>query len=70
MQEIYVVQRKPRINTVVQGKRPGEPSPPLPLGRICFRIVDSRTGDYIGEPYDDEGTADEECQRLNHMHGR
>lgn len=70
MQEIYIVQRKPRVNAVVQDKRPGEPLDPLPLGRICFRVVDTRTEDYIGEPYDDEGTADEECQRLNDMHAQ
>lgn len=68
MSEIYVVQRKPRINAVVQGKRPGEPVDPLLLGRICYRIVDTRTGDYFGEPHDDEKTAYKECKRLNDMH--
>lgn len=68
MQAIYVVQRKPRINVVVQGKRPGEPLEPLPLGRICFRVVDTRSGDYIGGPHDDEGAAEEECKHLNDLY--
>jgi hypothetical protein len=70
MPGIYVVERKPRINTEVQGKRPGEELDPLPLGRMCFRVVDTRTGDHVGDPYDDEETAHNECLRLNELHAQ
>lgn len=60
----YIVQRKPQVRAVVQGKRQGHPVDPLPLPAYCFKAVDTRTGDYLGE-FDTEADAQALCDQLN-----
>ncbi len=64
MDIVYIVQRKPRVRSVIQGKRSGQPVDPLPLPTYCFKAVDTITGDYVGE-FDDEASAQELCNKLN-----
>jgi hypothetical protein len=64
MDIVYIVQRKPQVRGVVQGKRQGQPLDPLPLPAYCFKAVDTRTGDYLGE-FDTEADAQALCDHLN-----
>lgn len=64
MDIVYIVQQRPRVRAVVQGKRAGQPVEPLPLQAKCYKAVDTRTGDYLGE-FDTEVEAQALCNRLN-----
>lgn len=64
MDIVFIVQRKPKINDVVQGRQEGKPMPPLPLTAHCFKVVDTRTGDYLGQ-FDTEVEAQARCDLLN-----
>jgi hypothetical protein len=64
MDIVYIVQRRPKVRAVVQAKRSGQPADPIPLPAHCFKAVDTRTGDYLGE-FDIEADAQALCDRLN-----
>lgn len=64
MDIVFIVQRKQRVKAAIQAKRPGQPVDPLPLPTYCYKVIDTRTGDYVGE-YDQEDDAQNLCNRLN-----
>lgn len=64
MDIVFIVQRKQRVNAVIQAKRPGQPVDPLPLPTYCYKAVDTRTGAYVGE-FDQEFDAQNHCNQLN-----
>ncbi|PKA73159.1 hypothetical protein ATI02_6280 [Pseudomonas baetica] len=63
MEDIFVVKRCNKI--IIHGRRAGDSQhdPAEPVG--WFRILDTRTGGFIGDGYDAEEDARRECKRLN-----
>ncbi|SDT10092.1 hypothetical protein SAMN05216496_3276 [Pseudomonas sp. Z003-0.4C(8344-21)] len=63
MEDIFVVQRCTKI--IIHGRRAGDSQQDPAEAQSWFRIRDTRTGGFIGDGYDKEDDAENECQRLN-----
>ncbi|WP_095149240.1 hypothetical protein [Pseudomonas sp. Irchel s3a18] len=69
MEDIFVVKRCNKI--IVQGRRVGEVAHPPPVAEVWYRIADTRTrGGFIGDGYDRQEDALNECRRLNRVSSR
>jgi len=63
MEDIFVVQCCTKI--IIHGRRAGDSQQDPAEAQSWFRIRDTRTGGFIGDGYDKEYDAKNECQRLN-----
>lgn len=63
MEDIFIVKRCNKI--IIHGRRATDSQHDPAEAKSWFRICDSRTGGFIGDGYDVEEDAREECKRLN-----
>lgn len=68
MEDIFVVKRCNKI--IIHGRRAGESLHEPAEAASWYRINDTRTGGFIGDGYDLEEDARQECQRLNAVSSR